>query len=591
MAHKQRTIGWVQNPSCTDNLKKVVSLFVPESIQYKNLVSVKLPFLLKFKFLASTELYSEMQNALKKDTMPYQLLKGKGAGQGSRKDAKCSGLAQAALSAQKNVQYFDGNTMVTNNKPFMDDWSADGFLRWAISIGFLDYDSNNDTCSITESGRKFVLAQTEEEEKTILGTAYLSYPPVCRILGILSDGNLHTKFEIGKQLGFTDEAGFTSIPQNIWVQAYEQGTKEDRKELSSNVEGSSDKYARMICSWLIHIGWVSQSPKQVTETVGEQTYTATINSAFTITAEGIKNYKHASGKSKLAKVPKIVYLEMLATKASDADYLRLRRAHIIKYIGGTKKRSIQQIITHLQSKGFDVNEVIVRDEIKGLVNIGLNIQQQGDTFHLLDEVHKLHIPLQDEQPKSQSEQYIIKERVRGRLKHIDHKYLSLIDYSFQGKDNREFEIVTIDLFVNALDFYGKHLGGSRKPDGIIAHDKRGVIIDNKAYSNGFTISRHMADEMTRYVQENNDRRVERNPNQWWTNFQPEVQEFSFLFISSLFKGNINDALNGIKQATNTNGGVINIENLLYFADAIKVGSVTKDSFLDGISSNTEVIYQ
>jgi hypothetical protein len=101
----------------------------------------------------------------------------------------------------------------------------------------------------------------------------------------------------------------------------------------------------------------------------------------------------------------------------------------------------------------------------------------------------------------------------------------------------------------------------------------------------------MADEMTRYVQENNDRRVERNPNQWWTNFQPEVQEFSFLFISSLFKGNINDALNGIKQATNTNGGVINIENLLYFADAIKVGSVTKDSFLDGISSNTEVIYQ
>jgi hypothetical protein len=188
------------------------------------------------------------------------------------------------------------------------------------------------------------------------------------------------------------------------------------------------------------------------------------------------------------------------------------------------------------------------------------------------------------------EQSVIKERVREKLNYIDHKYLTLVDYSFQGKDNREFEIFTIDLFTNELEFVGKHLGGTRKPDGIISHNQRGVIIDNKAYSKGFTISRHMADEMIRYVQENDVRREERNSNKWWENFPSEVNLVSFLFISSLFKGNINEALNGIKEATNVNGAVLNTENLLYFADALKGGIISKDFFLDKLNENKEVVY-
>ena len=73
-----------------------------------------------------------------------------------------------------------------------------------------------------------------------------------------------TKFEIGSKLGFTDEAGFTSFPQNIWVQAYEESTDEEEKtKLRANTEGSSDKYARMICGWLEGIGWVKKTPKTV----------------------------------------------------------------------------------------------------------------------------------------------------------------------------------------------------------------------------------------------------------------------------------------------------------------------------------------
>ena len=180
--------------------------------------------------------------------------------------------------------------------------------------------------------------------------------------------------------------------------------------------------------------------------------------------------------------------------------------------------------------------------------------------------------------------------MRERLTHIDHKYLTLIDYSFQGKDNKEFEIFTIDLFTNELQFNGKHMGGTRKPDGIISYNHHGIIIDNKAYSKGFTISRHMADEMIRYVQENADRREERNNNKWWEAFPAGVTMFSFLFISSLFKGNVPDALDGIKQATNTNGGAINTENLLYFANAIKEGTLSKDTFFDKINQNAEIVF-
>lgn len=596
MTMEQRTFGWIQNPSSTDNLKKVVSLFVPQSDFYKDMVDSKLPFLNQYGFLANNAnnaLYDEFLQALTQPAISYALLKGKGCGSGTRAGAKCSGLAQAALVGQRFVTYTNNGKTLRCKKPYTDDWTADGFLRWAVSLGFLDYNYNDDSCSVTPLGKQFVLSvDNSQEEKDILGTAYLSYPPVCRVLNILSDGQPHTKFEIGKQLGFTDEAGFTSIPQNIWVQAFEETqSQEERTELRNNVEGSSDKYARMICGWLVDIGWVKRTPKQVTETFGIKQYTTTITAAFSITAEGLKNNKRAIGTSKSPRVPKIVYKEMLASKASDANLLRIRRAYIIKYIGGTTKHTLEQIAEYLKNNGIISNTITIKDDIQGFINIGLNIQEQMGLYHLSDKILKLYIPAQRNITEQQTEQSVIKERVRARLNYIDHKYLTLIDYSFQGKDSKEFEIFTIDLFTNELQFVGKHLGGTRKPDGIISYNDRGVIIDNKAYSQGFNITRSMADEMIRYVQENIERREERNPNKWWESFPVETATFSFLFISSLFRGDINHMLNNIKESTGgTNGAVLNSENLLYFADAIKGGTLSQTDFLNRLVCNTEVIY-
>lgn len=587
-----RTFGWIQNPSSTDTLIDILGLFVPGSRFHSFMVEERLPFLASANLFKSPGLYLEFQKLLRTNRpIAYDALKGQGAGSGSRANAKCSGLAQAAVTGQQFKEYEVDGCMVRTKKPYTDDWTADGFLRWAVSLGFLDYNYSDDTCSITNLGKRLVKAQTTEERNAILGKAFLSYPPVCRVLGLLlSKGHL-TKFEIGSQLGFTDEAGFTSFPQNIWVQAFKEATdEEERRKLRSDTEGSSDKYARMICGWLEAIGWVSRATKTVVETIGMKSYTCDIAAAFKITAAGASNYNKALGKGSGKRIPKIVLREMLASKASNANYLRMRRSLILNYLGNHEVRTLDEIRRYLASKNITEELTTIKDDMTGLVNIGMDIEQKEDTYLLNDEINGL-VPYDKGVVRETTEAVEVKDRVRLRLHKLDHKYLTLIDYAFSGRGHSmDFEVYTIDLLVNELAFSGTHLGGTRKPDGIFYHNRHGVIIDNKAYSKGFTITRHMADEMTRYVQENIERKPERNQNQWWTNFADDVNLFNFVFISSLFKGEIEHMLDNIKQSTGVEGSVLTAENLLYFADAIKGGTMQKEEFMAHFGIGKEILF-
>ena len=156
MSREQRTFGWIQNPSSTDSLKNVVSLFVPESNFYQEFIERRLPLIRDAHLFAQPDLYARFLQALKSPRISYALLKGKGAGNEGRKNAKCSGLAQAAIEGQQTRTYNLRGHDIVIKKPYTDDWSADGFLRWAVSIGFLDYNYDDDTCSVTASGRSFV---------------------------------------------------------------------------------------------------------------------------------------------------------------------------------------------------------------------------------------------------------------------------------------------------------------------------------------------------------------------------------------------------------------------------------------------------
>ena len=556
----ERTFGWIQNPSSFENLKNVVSVFDFETDIHKDIIDRKIPELIKDKELRNNMLLEMHKRPLKMD---YDLLKGHGISNGeSRSNAKCSGIIQAAIKNQKGREY-------------TDDWTADGFLRWAISIGLLDYDVENDQVSLTELGGMYVNSDSEEKDNEILISAFLSYPPAVRILNLLESGEVLSKFELGKQLGGLGEAGFTSIPQDLYVQAIETACNEDKIKIRSNTEGSADKYARMICGWLQKVGLVQRLDKEVKTLIGTNEYRATIGHSYKITLKGFKELKRARGTSSYRKTKKIVYWQMLATKGKDRDYIRNRRGQIIKAINN-KEKSLEEIKNYLVKNGIEESIKTISDELNVISAMGLNVKITNRGFIIDDEIIKLELP---RTKISKTNVLELKDSIREKLDYIDHRYLALVDLAYDSTANRDFEIQTIDLLINELDFKGVRLGESRKPDGIISYDINGVIIDNKAYSKGYNLPINQADEMIRYIQENQSRDEKINPNKWWENFEEKVTKFNYLFVSSSFIGGFKKNLQHIADRTGINGGAIDVENLLYFAEELKSGRLKyEDSF-------------
>lgn len=585
-----RTFGWIQNPASFDTLRNVVALFYPSSPFNIEMRETRLPFLIETGLADDVSLIEKFISVLSNDNIiiDFATLKGKGPNNQLRSLAKCSGIVQAAIDAQGFKEVIFRGEKRRIKKPYTDDWTADGYLRWAISIGLLSYNRVNDTCQITALGKRYVDAENEDDSNEILGEALLSYPPACRILGLLKGGQSWTKFELGSKLGFTGEPGFTSYPQNVWAFSYAT-EPENRKALRSDAEGSSDKYARMIAGWLVNIGWAIKTKKNVYVRMGDFSYNCDID-AFVITPKGLKNYNHTTGRSSLAQIPKIVFSEMLATKAPNKNYLRLRRSIIIKFLNGNVYKSIDEIKQHLANKGFDETISSIKDDIEGLINIGLNFSQSNGKYRIDDTILCLDYSNQQNAIPVSDDVSQIKERIRLRLHNLDHKYLYLIDCAFNGKENLNFEIATIDLLTNGLGLDGIHLGGPNRPDGIISYKNKGVIIDNKAYENGYSLPKNQEDEMVRYITDNIVRDEKVNSSCWWKNFSPNIIKFNYTFVSSIFTGNIEDRLNNIKQRTDRNGAVINAENLLYFADAIKGGEKSLDEFMSKFNENKEIIF-
>ena len=595
----KRTFAWGQTPGDLKKLKKVVGIFKAGSAENLDLVSNKLPLLLTYGLISNDD-YNDFIAELNKTDIEidYSKLKGKGSGSRTRKDAICTGIIQAIIEAQQNKTYSDvaGNS-ITIKKPYTDDWTAEGFLRWAISCGLLEYVKDDDKCKITPLGEELANAPDNSPAETeALTKALLSYPPVIRILSLLEAQDEQTKFDLGSKLGFKGEMGFTSMPQDAYLCDYcEATTAGERTNVRSNEEGDSDKYARGIASWCMQMGWVESNQKDVTETYRRKSYTAKLQT-YSITRKGEKALIKARGNSSNPRLARVLMFEMLASnKVSSANYLRFVRACIIKALISSDK-STDQLKKALKGYELDVDDTAIKDHIEGLISIGLEITENAGKYRLLDKIECLEIPARTECVKDNVVD--IKDRVRNKLIHLDHKYLALIDLAYsdaasrakKNADAREFEIQTADLFTKELSFNGQRLGDSRKPDVIISYGLDGTIVDNKSYKDGFNISRTCADEMSRYINENNLRQKSLNPNEWWKNFDSTITAYTFLFITSYLKGQFEDQL---EYVSNANGGIkgaaIGVESLLYLSEGIKAGRISHADFYSNFY-NKELIY-
>lgn len=562
-----RTFGWVQNPSDFKKLKKTVQVFDPSSDHYRwlrNHIVNEVIYFAEDKNHFQDQLDNCVCEFSYKDLVGSNINKD-GRSPKKRSESVANSLLQVSILPQSTK---------TKGKLYTDNWTADGFLRWAVSLNFVSHNRDTDTFKITDFGKKFSSSEDNSlEERTILREAMLSYPPASRVMSLLAGAKEPmTKFAIGSQLGFVGEKGFTSYDEDLMIEWLKNAidTKEITK-IRSDVEGTSDKYARMICSWLAKLKYVTKKSTKYTNVAGNQ---ITGFQKYALTGEGLHAIKQANGSSKNRTHPKFVMWEFFATENARDDeqsreYVRTRRAYTLK--GLEHHHTIGSLLESLKDHGiFEEKETLLADLHK-LVSFGLRITINKNTVRLLDTINDFSIP---NQTFTLAEADVTSEKIKNhfrRVTELPERYLELLDIAFDPKRNRDFEMVTAGLFKDVYGLESVHLGGANKPDGVVYNDNFGIILDTKAYENGYGKYISQIDEMVRYIDDNRLRDTTRNPNKWWENFDADIpsDQFYYLWVSGKFLPNFAEQLKQTNYRSHANGGGLEVQQLLLGADAVK----------------------
>jgi len=576
-----RTFGWVQNPSDFIKLKRTVQIFESNSSHYKNLKDIKI----HEQIVYFDNIRDNLQNKLDNNIINFSYIDLVGSSKDkhgnaprNRSAAEADSLIQISLVPQQWKR---------TGKMFSDNWTSDGFLRWAVTLNFTQHDRNSDMFTITDLGKEFAFTEDDSnEEQELLINSLLKYPPATQVLRILSENDGYkTKFFIGNQLGFRGEKGFTSYDETLMIDWIKSAPEHEITSIRNDVEGTSDKYARMISTWLKKLGLIYSHSEKIEKNSGK------FNNfmAYEITAKGKHSLRQANGFSSNSRVRKHVMWEFLATNGSNRNYVRTRRAHILKSLQETS--SFNVLLDKLKQSGFDDDKYIINNDIRGLSTFGLRIIQDGNTIELKDLISDFTIPdlhinniLKDEASEKRKADYM-------RNTNLEPKYIELLEIAYDGNRNRDFEIITAELFRKIYGLNSMILGGARKPDCLVFTNKFGIIVDTKAYSNGYSRSISQADQMIRYIEDNKRRDSVRNPTEWWTEFDPKIHQnqFYFLWVSSKFIGTFEEQLDYTARETNTFGGALSVEQLLTGADAVLKGTLDPNN-LPNYMNNSEIIF-
>jgi len=576
-----RPRGWIQDSGSLENLIKVVELFDKDTLTHKYLINKLIPSKIKNN-VKKNQLIEELKTA----TVRFNSLVGT-----RTPNDEVDSIIQCLISGQ--------------NRLGIVDWACDNFVRFAYTLNFITYNEISDSYSITDFGMD--LSQAKEDEKyDILKIAMKMYSPVVRVLELLSNQYKNhpqsptlTKFEIGKELGFKGEDGFSTYSQNVFIQALNSAESvKERNKIRQNWEGSCDKYARMICGWLMHekIDWVSNSRKTVEIQIGNEKYQEQLQS-YQITIEGIKEFRSCRAYSRYSGSVKNISFEMLATKGADKNYLRTRRTYILKAI--QQGKTIPQIQKYLENKNLiGINLETIQDDIKNFTRIGLDIGFSNNKYKLKDSITLLKIPESVAQKRfTPSTLENIKQNLRKELNCLDHDFLDILDFSIAGRKNAiQFEVRIVELL--NLIIRAKHLSGGNRPE-IIGYSPNinpvdCIILDSKAYGEGFSMPAHERDKMIRYIEEYNTKDQKLNPNKWWENFKsPDypTNDVKFGFVSNSFIGHYLTQLTYIKSRTGNNGCAITSETLLKKVNKVlnKNCEYSLTNFFDDLGCNALII--
>ncbi len=465
-------------------------------------------------------------------------------------------------------------------EPDLAKWTYDARCRARaiVATGMVRLNRDIQGYCITELGKELLNAPKSnvykknnrvlsEEEKDIFRRGLLSNPPVIQVLSLLNSnrrkGKALSKYDIGAQLGYAGDRGFTHIEAEYVVRI---GASFNDKE------GDADKWARTILSWLKQVGWAVPSEKLDYYGKKLQTYTST---------EEVENILRYEAKSAV----KYVQQEMLCSEKNPFSHIvQKRRFAILQALQKGNIVSINDLTNRLNQDGLSIDTETVKFELTNLSQAGFQISHDHDMYCMKDKIildemqdSVKHVDVQSQNALEKSiEHYVVEyaDSIPSRL--VD----SLIRFGSTGRDNcAEFE-GAVTRFFTFMGYESTQLGQgngrvadviARYKDGMMAKSY-GLIIDAKAYSK-YNFNASDVRKMKEYI----------NLHQQELMLEM-IPRHAFAFVSMDFVPEEN-AMAEISNDTGVNGTAIDVYSLLELGAKTSKQEVKISNIFDAFATN------
>lgn len=473
-------------------------------------------------------------------------------------------------------------------KPNLAKWSYDARCRARAicATGMANIDRNIQGYVLTPLGKELLKAPKSdqyfknervlcEEEKEIFKKGLLTNPPVIRVLTLLNDARRNeqiplSKYDIGAQLGFVGDEGFTHLDAEYVAST---GGKFNDKE------GSADKWARTIISWLVQVNWVNKNDS--IELYGQSLPVYT-------TVQQVDRILQYNARSTVKNIPQ----EMLCSDANPlSELIQKRRCELLDVLSEAPHMSEDQLRQTLHKRNIEIDTETLKFDIINLVQAGINIKKEATIYKLADNIKLDKITEQTPITTTRADKLSIIEQ---NIQHYVSKYDeiipprlidNLIRYGSSGRDNStQFEI-TVNRFFLHMGYESQHLGqGNGRVADVIAKYKDsmlpksyGLIIDTKAYDKyNFPVSdvRKMKEYIRTHMPEL---------------MQDMIPKLAFAFISMDFT-DTNSHLEEIANETAVNGTAIDIYTLLALGADVKMQKISIGTIYESFTTNKRFEY-
>jgi hypothetical protein len=448
-----------------------------------------------------------------------------------------------------------------NNLPKRWTWDARCRIKAIHAIGLVKLDRHIQGYELTALGRRLKACEKSTEivnglralsdaEIEIFKEGLLSNPPVIRVLELLnedrrSDNKGLSKYDIGRQLGFVGDVGFTHIDP-YWVIA--------NGHSFNNKEGDADKWARTILSWLSQVGWA-------TDHGNERIFNRNLKLYSVIPdVDGVLRYD-------ASRVVRNVASEMLCSDHHAFPKLVQKRRVIILNALNESPLTINKLQELLKLNGIEASETACEFEILNLTNAGFRIENSAGYYKLKDNIIIDSPPFTGAQVETPDEtESLIEEMVVKYERTIPPRLIDhLIRFGYNGTKGAEFEAIVAEYF-RFLGYESEYLGQGRgRVTDILVKYKHptiyansyAIIVDAKATSSAYSFPASDKRKMKEYINTHGPQLLAEN-----------IPRHAFSFVSSRFVADYQNNLQEIENVTNIKGCAITVLLLLEVGDKI-----------------------